>query len=74
MTLFINGVYFASASKLSDLVGMQIGKIRHVPLREIWCREDADFTVWLEDNVDCLNEALERGQMIKFGNGLKRPF
>lgn len=38
---------------------MQIGKIRHVPLREIWRREDADFTVWLEDNIDYLNEALD---------------
>lgn len=37
---------------------MQIRKIRHVPLREIWPREDTDFTVWLEDNIDYLNDAL----------------
>jgi hypothetical protein len=38
---------------------MQIGKIRHVPLREIWHREDADFTVWLEDNIDYLFDQRE---------------
>ena len=30
---------------------MDIGKIKQVPLREIWKREDSDFTVWLENNI-----------------------
>ena len=38
---------------------MDIGKIKQVPLREIWKREDSDFTVWLENNIDYLNEVLD---------------
>ena len=45
--------------KLSDLPRMQIGKIRKVPLREIWKREDTDFSVWLEANIDFLNDILD---------------
>ena len=38
---------------------MQIAKIHNVPLREIWKREDKDFSAWLEENIDYLNEALD---------------
>jgi len=38
---------------------MQIGKIRKVPLREIWRREDSDFSAWLEENIDYLNDIFE---------------
>lgn len=37
----------------------QIGKIKKVPLRELWNKEDKDFTRWLEENIDYLNEALD---------------
>ena len=37
---------------------MEVGKIKQVPLREIWKREDSDFTVWLEKNIDYLNDVL----------------
>jgi hypothetical protein len=36
-----------------------IGKIERVPLREVWAHEALDFTPWLEDNVDVLNEVLD---------------
>lgn len=36
-----------------------IGKIRRVPLREVWRHEALDFTRWLEENVDVLNEVLD---------------
>jgi len=36
-----------------------IGKIKKVPLREIWKKEDRDFTCWLEENIDYLNEQLD---------------
>lgn len=36
-----------------------IGKLKKVPLREIWKDEAKDFTTWLSDNIDTLNEALE---------------
>ena len=36
-----------------------IGKIERVKLREVWPKEDADFTPWLRDNIDVLNEAIE---------------
>lgn len=35
-----------------------IGKIRRVPLREVWRHEAHDFTAWLRDNIDVLNDAL----------------
>ena len=38
---------------------MQIAKIHKVPLREIWKREDKDFSAWLEENIDYLNDIFE---------------
>jgi hypothetical protein len=36
-----------------------IGKIDRVALREVWKHEALDFTQWLEDNIDVLNEVLD---------------
>ena len=36
---------------------MKIGTLKKVELREIWSREDTDFTNWLNDNLDILGEA-----------------
>ncbi len=36
-----------------------IGKIQRVPLREVWKHEALDFTRWLEDNVDVLNDVID---------------
>lgn len=36
-----------------------IGKLKKLHLREIWKKEDRDFTAWLSENIDTLNEALE---------------
>lgn len=36
-----------------------IGKIQRVKLREVWKHEAFDFTTWLENNIDVLNEALD---------------
>jgi len=38
---------------------MSIEKITRVPLREVWRHEAHDFTTWLEQNVDVLNEVLD---------------
>jgi hypothetical protein len=35
-----------------------IGRLERVPLREVWKHEAYDFSVWLQQNVDVLNEAL----------------
>lgn len=35
-----------------------IGKIERVPLRHIWKHEAYDFTTWLRDNTDSLNEII----------------
>jgi len=35
-----------------------IQKIQKVPLREIWNKEDKDFTKWLEENIDYLNDVI----------------
>ena len=36
-----------------------IGKLERVPLREVWKHEAHDFTQWLEQNIDILNESLD---------------
>lgn len=36
-----------------------VAKLTEVPLREIWKNEAEDFTAWLGDNIDYLNEELE---------------
>ena len=36
-----------------------IGKLQRVPLREVWKHEARDFTQWLEQNIDILNERLD---------------
>ena len=36
-----------------------IAKIKKVPLREIWKKEDKDFTQWMEENIDYLNDILD---------------
>ncbi len=38
---------------------MNIGKLERVALREVWKHEAYDFTQWLENNIDVLNEALD---------------
>ncbi|MBN1459006.1 MAG: ATP-binding protein [Armatimonadetes bacterium] len=35
-----------------------IGKIKRIPLREVWKHEALDFTKWLEGNLDVLSEAI----------------
>jgi len=36
-----------------------IGKLQRVPLREVWKHEALDFTRWLEENTDILNDLLD---------------
>jgi len=36
-----------------------IGKIQRVPLREVWKHEALDFTKWLQENIDVLNDVLD---------------
>ena len=36
-----------------------IGKIKRVPLRDVWKHEAIDFTHWLQDNIDVLSEVLD---------------
>ena len=38
---------------------MEIGKIQRLKLREVWKHEALDFTTWLEENVDVINDALD---------------
>jgi len=35
-----------------------IGKLQRVPLREVWKHEAYDFTQWLQQNIDILNDSL----------------
>ena len=36
-----------------------IGKLKRIPLREVWKNEAIDFTPWLQENIDVLNEILD---------------
>mgnify|MGYP001360188616 FL=1 len=36
-----------------------IGKLKRVPLREVWKHEAKDFTTWLQNNIDVLNEVID---------------
>ncbi len=38
---------------------VEIGKLRRVPLREVWPHEARDFTTWLEQNPDVLSDLLD---------------
>ena len=35
-----------------------IGKIKRVPLRDVWRHEALEFTKWPQDNMDVLNEVV----------------
>ena len=37
---------------------MKISRLDYVNIREIWQQEAADFTTWLADNIDYLNDKL----------------
>lgn len=36
-----------------------IGKLQRVPLREVWRDEARDFTTWLEENIDILEDVID---------------
>lgn len=36
-----------------------IGKLQRIALREVWKHEAYDFTRWLQENIDVVNEALD---------------
>jgi RecB family endonuclease NucS len=36
-----------------------IEKLQRVALREVWKHEALDFTKWLEENIDVLNDVLD---------------
>lgn len=40
-------------------MGLAIGKITRVPVRDVWKHEAYDFTTWMEDNIDVLNEVID---------------
>jgi len=35
-----------------------VGRLLRLPLREVWKHEALDFTTWLQDNIDVLNEVI----------------
>ena len=37
---------------------MGIGKIQRMRVRDVWRHEAHDFTTWMEDNIDALNDAI----------------
>ena len=37
----------------------EIGKLERIPLKEVWKHEALEFTKWLEENIDVLNDVLD---------------
>lgn len=37
---------------------MEIGRLKKVPLRELWKNEAKDFNQWLADNIEVLGERM----------------
>jgi hypothetical protein len=48
---------------------VHIGRLSSVPVRDVWPREDSDFTPWLarEDNLTLLSEILQLGPLVVDG-------
>ena len=44
---------------IEEGIVVTIGKMERVPLREVWEHEEQDFTPWLQNNIDVLNEVLK---------------
>src|SRR6185437_1622691 len=40
-----------------------VGRLERVALREVWKHEAQDFTQWLENNIEILNESLDFNQV-----------
>jgi RecB family endonuclease NucS len=36
-----------------------VGRLQRVALREVWKHEAQDFTQWLQNNIEVLNESLD---------------
>ena len=51
-----------------------IGKIKKIPLRNLWKKEDKDFSKWLEENISYLNEILDFDITIESREGNVGPF
>ena len=48
-----------SWTERGDEVTEKIGRLKKVSLREVWPREPQDFTPWLADNIDLLNDTID---------------
>ncbi len=53
---------------------VDLGAIERVDLREVWPREDQDFTPWLADNLDKLGEALGLDLELQSAEAAVGPF
>lgn len=51
-----------------------IGKIKKVALREIWRREAHDFTTWLADHIEYLNEVIDFDVTVQTTEGNVGPY
>ncbi len=51
--------YGSSPTRLPKMNNSSIGKLERVPLREVWKHEAQDFTQWLQENIDILNDVLD---------------
>jgi hypothetical protein len=55
---------------------LRVSRLGSVPIREIWPKEEKDFTPWLEKNLDLLGDILNlplvsNKREVKVGKGFK---
>lgn len=53
---------------------MDVGKLEHVPLREVWRREAQNFTKWLENNIEDLGDAIDLRLTVNYREGAAGDF
>jgi hypothetical protein len=64
----------AISPQKEDTMPYSISKIEKVELREIWKREAADFTKWLADHIDYLNEVIDIDIAVQTVEGNVGPY
>ncbi len=47
-----------AGSGTSGVYHTEVGKIKRLPLREVWKHEALDFTTWLQENLDVVSDAI----------------
>jgi hypothetical protein len=50
---------FIENKEFLEMSSLNVGRLQRVALREVWKHEAQDFTQWLQNNIEVLNESLD---------------